>query len=157
MPSDSRPHQRGPARLAADMTPMVDVVFLLIIFFVLVSQIAGGERIDMTLPDVEQNTAQPPKTDRLILNVAPPEHARTTGAAYRLGPRGYADTPRGMTALTQAIRDELERNPSTSILVRAPRDASYATVHPALRACAEAGVRDIHLMTAPEPTSAQRQ
>ena len=36
---------------AADLTPMIDVTFLLIIFFVVVTQIASQDHVDLRLPD----------------------------------------------------------------------------------------------------------
>ena len=36
-------HQRGPVRAQASLTPMIDVVFLLVVFFVAVSQLVDRE------------------------------------------------------------------------------------------------------------------
>ena len=46
------------ARIEANLTPMIDVSFLLIVFFVLVSRISGGERTPMELPDVRAGAAE---------------------------------------------------------------------------------------------------
>ena len=42
-----RIHKRGPAEIHANLTPMIDVTFLLIVFFVLVSQIVEVENVEI--------------------------------------------------------------------------------------------------------------
>ena len=42
--------KRGNAKIEANLTPMIDVTFLLIVFFVLVSQIVEVENVPMSLP-----------------------------------------------------------------------------------------------------------
>ena len=54
---------------AIDMTPMIDIVFLLIIFFMVAAQFAREAHVDLNLPteqgehDVEQDTS------KLVLNI----------------------------------------------------------------------------------------
>ena len=53
-----------------DMTPMIDIVFQLIIFFLVVTEMAAKDLADVTLPRAEQSTADDnPPSDRLIINV----------------------------------------------------------------------------------------
>ena len=40
-------YRRGPAAIEANLTPMIDMTFLLIVFFVLVSQISELEVVEM--------------------------------------------------------------------------------------------------------------
>ena len=51
--------RRGPAQAQANITPMIDVVFLLIVFFVLVSQIVDLESVDLDLPTPEHAATHP--------------------------------------------------------------------------------------------------
>ena len=58
------------AVIEANLTPMIDVTFLLIVFFTLVSGIADNERVDMSLARVEAGaTAQADEESRVMLNV----------------------------------------------------------------------------------------
>ena len=57
----SKIHKRGTAELHANLTPMIDVVFLLIVFFVLVSQIVEVENVEMRLPELVEPATQPPE------------------------------------------------------------------------------------------------
>ena len=54
-----------------DLTPMIDVVFLLLIFFMLITEITKAEIENVQLPSVQmaQPDENPPK-DRLIINIA---------------------------------------------------------------------------------------
>jgi biopolymer transport protein ExbD len=75
----SRIHSRGPAHIEAQLTPLIDMAFLLIVFFVLVSQVTGAEFVEMALPKPASNAAKRPgDADRIVLNVIP---AKDGGAA----------------------------------------------------------------------------
>ena len=61
---------RGPALrdrppVAANLTPMIDVTFLLIVFFVVVSQIVEVENVEMELPRPWAGTSPPRLTSRI--------------------------------------------------------------------------------------------
>ncbi len=50
--------KRGNAEVRANLTPMIDVTFLLIVVFVLVSEIVEAESVEMKLPvPVEMSSA----------------------------------------------------------------------------------------------------
>ena len=85
----SKIHRRGPAELHANLTPMIDVTFLLIVFFVLVSQIVEVESVPMSLPEpLEPLTERLGEEPRAMINVVPA--AGGAAAAYRLGTRSFS-------------------------------------------------------------------
>ena len=54
----TRARRRFPAAsIEANLTPMIDVSFLLIVFFVLVSRITDAEQAPMALPEVRAGSA----------------------------------------------------------------------------------------------------
>lgn len=54
-----------------NITPMIDVVFQLLIFFIVVSEIASQDRIeDLTLPMASQAREEQVLPDRLIISIA---------------------------------------------------------------------------------------
>jgi biopolymer transport protein ExbD len=62
----------GGGQIAANMTPMIDVTFLLIVFFVVVSQVVDRDAVHMDLPSPERAVAGSPDGDeRLVLNLVP--------------------------------------------------------------------------------------
>lgn len=142
--------RRAPTRkplISPDLTPMVDVVFLLIVFFIVVAQITTNERLDLTLPELRNAlTVKPGDDRRVILNVAPAEQEPAVGGGYLLGHRAYPDTDAGIGALTDRLATLVARDPAIAVTVRADRVERYERVHAALRACAEAGVTRVNLV-----------
>ena len=61
----SRAFRRGRTDVQANLTPMIDVTFLLIVFFVLVSQIVEVENVDLLLPELED-----PATDLALIRAS---------------------------------------------------------------------------------------
>ena len=136
----SRGIHRGPARVEANMTPMIDVTFLLIVFFVLVSQIVDSETVEMSLPELsDPATVAPEEERRLVINVSPgPDH---TALDFRLGGVAFTPDPDGRDALVAAIAASLEQNPNARINLRADRRTHYEFVQPALEAIARGAAR----------------
>ncbi|MEM9415237.1 MAG: biopolymer transporter ExbD [Planctomycetota bacterium] len=64
--------KRGPVKPTLNITPLIDVVFLLIVFFLLVNNIVTDENPPMKLPEVvEPETIQVVSENRLIINLIP--------------------------------------------------------------------------------------
>jgi len=124
----------GPAA-EANLTPMIDVVFLLIIFFLVSSHLARREqRQRLDLPTAATGEADDDPTPRLTINV---------DAAGGLSLGSEAVTPRELVERLAAAREDGDTAPR--VRLRGDRAAGYGVVEPALAACAEAGVEDIAL------------
>lgn len=137
---------RKPAEPSAevDMTPMIDCVFLLLIFFMCAATMS---KVDLT-PEVKLPVA--PKA-------AVPEDLRNRGVV-NIVPLG-TDSPEGPTSevepfivygklmdekgLTKIISDRLAENPDLRVYMRVDHNADFKIVKRAIRACAHAGVFDI--------------
>lgn len=148
MISGSVGHRRAGASVRANMTPMIDVVFLLIIFFMLVAQISRQRVIEVDLPRIENAVSTGIKGESgTVINVVPPDRVATYGGDYRLGSVAYDDTPDGLRHLATAIRDAARANPDVLVLVRAARTEPYERVYPVIRAVRDAGVARVSLVT----------
>ena len=133
----ARPSRHAPARIAANLTPLIDVTFLLIIFFVLVSQIVDLENVHMDLPappDPATEVARDEK--RAVINIVPAGGGRAAG--YRLGNRFYAADTAGVHALTGHLERLYRDMPQMRVNLRADRSTHYQWVQPALEAIASA-------------------
>lgn len=125
--------RQAPSEISANLTPMIDVTFLLIVFFALVSQIAGDEQVSMSLARVWPGAAVRADDDaRAVLNVVPGEGDGCAG--YALGPRVFEPTPDGIAALAEALAARYRTQPRLSVRLRADRATAYAFVEPAMRA-----------------------
>ena len=66
--------------LNANMTPMIDVTFLLIVFFVVVSQIVDRNVIPLDLPTPENAKAMVSEVEhKLVINIVPHTHGGVSG------------------------------------------------------------------------------
>ncbi len=118
-------------RLSLNMTPMIDVVFLLIIFFLVSSQLAQQEsRVVVELPKAE--TAQPDLPDptpRLTLTIA------ADGTVY------LADQPVSLDDLHIQLEQRWEKlGPEAELRIRVDRNVRYALVGKTLQAAARVGI-----------------
>ena len=84
----SRDRSSQPEPIAANLTPMIDVTFLLIIFFVLVSQIVEVENADLDLPRPEEAASElPGDQSRIVINVL--RGAGGDAVGYRMSNQRY--------------------------------------------------------------------
>jgi len=121
--------------LSFNMTPMIDVVFLLIIFFLVSSHLAQQDiQLELDLPDAASGE-QPEEDDarRMVVNILPePRAGRRIMVHGRL-----------MRAeeLAQLIRTENDRSTQPlEVRIRSDRTVPYRVVEPVMIACAKAEV-----------------
>jgi biopolymer transport protein ExbD len=128
------PSHTTEACVGFNMTPMIDVVFQLIIFFLLSSHLARQEtRYELPLPAAESGRAeQPDERARLTINVLADGTAMFTGRAMP------ADELSRQLAERRSVHgDDLE------VRIRSDRSVEYARIEPILLACARAGIWNV--------------
>jgi len=64
-------YRTGRARVAFNMTPMIDCTFQLIIFFILTTQLASQEYVRIELPKPDRNVAKEYELNKVVVNVVP--------------------------------------------------------------------------------------
>ena len=118
--------QRRHRPVGFNMTPMIDVVFMLIIFFMLVSTFASVENVEMDLPDPYKSQAAKVKlTDRVVINCLPASPSSPgSGAVYSIGPMrvGSLEVLSGRLAAAKAA------TPGLQVVLRADRRLPYSSV-----------------------------
>lgn len=129
-----RARNRHPnAEIEANLTPMIDVSFLLIVFFALVSGISNREQAKMTLSRVPEGTASRPDDDaRWVLNVLPSDDGGSGG--YLLNGTLYPADADGAARVAEALAEGYRANPRLGVNLRADRATRYVFVEPAMRA-----------------------
>ena len=121
----------------ANLTPMIDVTFLLIVFFVLVSQIVEVENVDLNLPTPADAVSElPDDRQRVVINVLP--GTRGVASGYRLGGNTYRADGDGLAQLAQQLGGLYRDNPSLNVNLRADRSTHYRWVEPVFRAISSA-------------------
>jgi biopolymer transport protein ExbD len=121
----------------ANLTPLIDLSFLLIVFFVLVSQITSIENLPLALPRPDRSAARAPGDDpRVVVNVVPAPDG--TAAGYTLGRNQFPATAEGLARLAGTIAAAMRAQPATEINVRADRATEYRWVAPVMDAVGNA-------------------
>jgi len=122
-----------------NMTPMIDVVFLLIIFFLVSSHLAKQEiQVDLDLPTAQSGEELPPQRNLVTVNVQP-------DGEWLWGSRSVNSAE--LTGLLEkrkaAVGEDLV------VRIRGDRTVTYRTFEPLLRTCAKAGIREVRFAVLP--------
>ena len=131
------PVQTRRIRLQMNMTPMIDVVFLLIIFFLVSSHLAKQEvQAELALPTAETGKdRQQTTTARVTINVVP------EGGEYTVKLGALPVRP---TELAERLGHELAAHDSDlEIRVRADQTTPYRVIEPILLTCARQGIWNV--------------
>jgi biopolymer transport protein TolR len=134
-PSGGGRRRRGAGFSDINVTPMVDVMLvLLVVFMVTTPIIATG--LGIKLPEVKA-TESPVKDAKLVISVTKEEKILL-----------------GDVDVTATLEDELIRNPriqkEKELYVRADKDARYGVVARVVAASRRAGVESLNLLVQPE-------
>lgn len=117
-----------------NMTPMIDIVFLLIIFFLVSSHLAQREnRIELDLPAANSGL-EPIETTRPRITVS----VRANGEVLVAGKEvRTADLKQRLHLFANSHQDEPE------LRIRCDRLANYEHVQPIMKAAADVGIWDV--------------
>lgn len=125
----SHANRRG---LQFNITPLIDVVFLLIIFFLVASHIVRSEAQEpVDLPDAVQ-----------VLDDAKPA-LRLTITVSVDGGLSVGGTPLDLVELERRLNALAANRQAAEIRIRGDRQAAYRHVEPILRTCASLEITDV--------------
>jgi len=128
-----------------NVTPLIDIIMCLIIFFLLVGHIAKAASVKgIKIPSAKNGRDMRDKSDQLIINLVPP-----------VGGYGDNAVPSILiwrnqipeSELAGYLRKQKSENPKMKVVLRADRSIPYKFVAPVLISCAQAGIASIHFMT----------
>ena len=114
------------------MTPMIDMVFLLLVFFMTVSTLAQA---DHSLPLELAESSESDIPDDLS--------NRGTISLDAAGQIHLGAQPASLEAMQAAIKASLESNPELRLHVRADQQTPYSAIKRVLKACAEVGAYEV--------------
>lgn len=103
-----------------DMTPMVDVAFLLLIFFMSTSQFDPPQKVPIVLPDSHSNL-KVPESDVLVLAIS-----KDNQLFWNVGKGGQEETD--LPSLENLVLEQRRRNPRLRVAIKADKDAEYGTM-----------------------------
>lgn|SRR5690606_19709442 len=129
----SRPRDEG---VSVDLTPVIDMVFLLLIFFLVATTFHQTEReMQIALPFAQSAGPVSAALREIIVNVD------VDGNIIVAGRQVDAD------ALGEMIEQAVAANPEQKVTVRGDRRAAYGKIVAVLDVCKRAGVQEPYLDT----------
>jgi len=159
----SKVFKRGPKTPEMNMTPLIDVTFQLIIFFMIVSNIVSEQTVEMIVPDLEDPKTRELADDvkKVVVNIAPVAPV-TERQDNPLSGSGLVDyvlvgsdrfSPGDSEGITNALKAAVERGPKDpdgkselEVLMRADAALYYEEVQPVMSAITAAGIARINLV-----------
>ena len=124
--------KRTSAVSSLSITPLIDVVFLLLIFFLVSSRFAEEEReLDLNLPNVSEALPATLQPEELIVNINKEGRYYINGAF------------RQVEQVEQILRRAQANNPLTqTVVIRADRETDWEPVAIAISLCKKVGINE---------------
>jgi biopolymer transport protein ExbD len=119
-----------------NVTPMIDVVMCLIVFYLIVGKLAADQRSNIRLPESRTGIAEK-SADSVIINIVPGRDGRERIVIDAM------EVP--LERLEPVLRDRLTRKPDSAVELRGARELAYGAVSRVIRACKSAGVESVRL------------
>lgn len=114
-----------------DLTPMLDVVFILLIFFIVTAVFVKEAGYDVLKP--QASTAQPAQLEPILIAISP------AGEVWMDGDIVQA------RALRSRIEQRLAETPNAGVVIQADQRAPNEMVLAIMSAAREAGLNDVQL------------
>lgn len=122
--------------MTLNLTSLIDVVFLLLIFFMVATTFLDPEReIDLDLPEAESSTLPDEAPDQIVINVF--EDGRISLAGRTVDRDG----------LLQDLRNAARVNPGTPVTIRGDRLVAHQHIVSVMDACGVAGLSNLAVGT----------
>ncbi|CAG0992850.1 Biopolymer transport protein ExbD [Phycisphaerales bacterium] len=129
----AHPHQPA-AKI--NVTPLIDVVMVLIIFYLIVGNLAYQRLLPVNLPEAGAGAAEEAAPTLVITVAQGPSGARIV----------VEDTEIAAVDLPSLLRARVTDPATASVHIRADRALSYSHVAPVIAACREAGLLSVKLV-----------
>ena len=122
-----------------DMTPLIDMVFNLVIFFLVASHFSNEAETPVELPKASTSHADEEDPRRLVITITDDDRLHVK--------EQLVDLPQ----LSDLVSRELDRHgPEFAVQIRSDRRVPYRTVEPLLKECSRLGVKKFGFKTAGE-------
>jgi biopolymer transport protein ExbD len=138
--------------ISIDMTPMVDVAFLLLIFFMTTTQFKPPDQDKITLPE-SNSESKTPEANTITITVTapkPPLNQSVVKVVYRKGGEKVEQpvNPDNLTEdLTGWLKDARLSNPAAYMIVKMDKDAQFGVMADMMDALQAANAPRFNVMT----------
>ena len=118
-----------------NVMPLIDVVLMLLIFFMVTSHMKALELVPVTLPVADKAKVPEVVIDRQVITVAAEADGKVS---YYMNMRKM-----DIKEMSLAIARQQQANENVRIYLRADRQVKHKYIKAVMEACAEAGIADI--------------
>jgi len=119
------------------MTPLIDCVFLLLIFFLVAARFEQEERqLNVKLPSASEAKPLTAKPKEVFINIDSQGQYLVQGKVV------------SSERLVEILKSAARNNPTQSVVIRADKNVVWNFVAAAMNACNQAGISDYRVATA---------
>ena len=133
--------RKGKHEVTLNVTPLIDVLFLLIIFFTLTSTFKRAGELELRLPDSSTAAPHLPDPERHQIEIVVTDDERLFIDDQRVDP----------TQLAPRLRAVLEGDPAAEVVIKAEEDVRHAEVVKLLDLVRNVGFPGVSIGTALKP------
>ena len=127
---------RGKINSTINVTPLVDVMLVLLIIMMLVAPMLQ-KGVNVQLPDAQNTVDKPDQQDQTVVAVDSQNRLHLNGIEI------------SRTNFGERVKAALEDKTERIVLIRGDKDASYSAIMEAMDQLREAGIENIGLITEP--------
>lgn len=131
--------RRRAPEMSVDLTPLIDVVFLLLIFFMVTTTFVREGRLSLELPEAD--------TEAVVEPAEPVQVLVSAAGDYAVNGRPLAD--RGLGTLRDALRDASGDDASLPMVITSDGGAPLQAVVRVMDAAGQLGFERIRIATQP--------
>ncbi len=140
--------------IVTDMTPMVDIAFLLLIFYMATTTFKPPETKAVTLPSSHSEIKLPDqdiinitvtKLDSVYVDYLAPTMVEVDGVEFKSTVRKYAETD--ATSVAFYINKAREKNLRALVVIKADKDASFGTMERVMKSMQENNLTKFQVVT----------
>lgn len=122
------------SRRVPTLTPLIDIVFLLLVFFMLTAHFIQDQSLDIALPEAESATAQ---QDEDVIEIA----------IDKQGQVHLANKVVGLAELDEVMRQALQGSSKKSVILRGDESAQLGLTVKIMDAARKAGAKSLDILT----------
>jgi len=159
----SQVHKKGAAKAAMNMTPLIDVTFLLILFFMLVNNIIAEEAMRLKVPQLDEPiTRELGDVNRIIISATSSQQydeaerqanpfafdprVRVISVGFRQWDLAAVTLDVALEELRTVLMDAKARDSEVEVLLRADAALHYAEVEPIMAVITSANINVVNLV-----------
>jgi biopolymer transport protein ExbD len=137
-----------------NLVPMIDIVFQLLVFFMVASHLVTAQREPLQLPQPSHSLAhEKPLNNRLMINL----FADGSGRIFKI--KANSDVVRDLPALVDLLLRNGPKLQAThgTVVLRADKSMQFAEIEKVLQAIGNAGITSVHVAAEQDEKAVQKK